>query len=177
MKNIMKREQRSVPGTFGTVVDQLFQDNLSRFFDDSFWDPRQSGSSTVAPVNIRETANSFEMEMQVPGLRKERIRINASGKLLTVSYEEENASDSTGNGTNEREQNDHNRHVARQQAGTDSPKWIRQKYRLQAFSRNFQLGDSIDSGKIAARYENGILHLTLPKKENARQLSREIPVG
>lgn len=153
MTNIIKKENGRQPATFGSVVDQIFQDNLSRFFDDSFWGFNGIDRSKV-PVNIRETDNSFEMELIAPGLNKEAFQLNVSGDLLTVSFE------------NKTEKNEGNRNEG----------WIQQEYRKQSFSRSFKLNDSIDTEKIKARYENGILHLSLPKNEKARKVSRVVNI-
>lgn len=153
MTNIIKKENGRQPATFGSVVDQIFQDNLSRFFDDSFWGFSGIDRSKV-PVNIRETDNSFEMELIAPGLKKEAFQLNVSGDLLTVSFE------------NKMEKNEENRNEG----------WIQQEYRKHSFSRSFKLNDSIDSEKIKARYENGILHLSLPKNEKARKVSRIVNI-
>lgn len=154
MTNIMKRENGTQPASFGSVVDQLFQKNLSRFFDDSFWGFGSATSHQQAPVNIRETAKSYEMELIVPGLNKQDIKLNVTGDTFTVSFEQKQES--------KEESRDEN--------------WIRHEFRRQSFTRSFNLDDSIDAGKISARYENGVLFLSLPKKENAQKVSRTVEV-
>jgi HSP20 family protein len=54
--------------------------------------------------------------------------------------------------------------------------WFRQEYRKQSFSRSFTLDESVDAGKINARYENGILFLQIPKKEHAQKITRQINI-
>ena len=156
MINIVKRENDRQPITFGSVVDQIFQNNLNRFFDDENWgfnglNRSLAGAQPLA--NIRETDKSYEMEFIAPGLKKEDFKLGIEGDLLTVSFEPE---------------------PEKKEEKQDG--WLKMEYRRQAFSRSFTLDDSIDSGKISARYEDGILHLDLPKKENARRLSRTISI-
>lgn len=138
----------------GNWVDQLFQDNLNRFFNDDFWGFSGVNHGVNVPVNLRETDKTFEMSLVAPGLRKEDFKLNVTNELLTISYEQKE------------EQKQENKKEG----------WLRKEYAMQSFSRSFNLDDSVDVNRISASYDNGILHLTLPKKENARQLSRTIDV-
>lgn len=155
MANILKRDNSRQPATFGSVVDQIFQNNLSRFFDDSFWGLNPADiERTKVPVNLRETDSAYEMEVVAPGLRKEDFQLNVSSDMLTVSFEEKNE----------------NRETNKEEG------WVRQEYRKRSFSRSFHLNEAIDTNGISAHYENGILYVTLPKNEKAKQLSKTIKV-
>ncbi|HET9745136.1 MAG TPA: Hsp20/alpha crystallin family protein [Chitinophagaceae bacterium] len=140
--------------TVSNWVDQLFQDNLNRFFNDDFWGFSGVEHPVHVPVNLRETDKSYEMSLIAPGLKKEDFKLNVTNELLTISYEQK------------AEQNSENK----------EERWLRKEYRMQSFSRSFSLDDSVDTDHIAASYDNGILHLTLPKKENARRISKTIDV-
>lgn len=153
MKNIMKRDNGRQPATFGSVVDQIFQNNLSRFFDDDVWGINPLNQSSV-PVNIRETETGYSIEVVAPGLKKQDFQLNISGNNLVISFRH-----------TEENKNDH------QQAG-----WIKQEYKKQEFSRSFYLDETIDAGKIAARYEDGILKLELPRKEQSQNPARTIDI-
>lgn len=155
--NIMKRKNGANPApatTFGGLVDQLFQNSLDRFFEqeDPFF--RNGGWNKSVPVNVRETDKTFELEVVAPGLKKQDFKLEVNGDMLTVSFDhkEENNQESPEEG------------------------WLRKEYRQQSFSRSFNLGDSIDVNKIAASYNDGILSLTLPKKEGAQRISRTIEI-
>lgn len=154
MANLLKREYNGQAANFGTVVDQIFQNNLSRFFDDSFWGAGANSDRTKVPVNLRETETSYEMELVAPGLRKEDFQLNVTHDMLTVSFEEKNEN---------------------KQSNTLEG-WVRQEYRKRSFSRSFNLNDAVDINGITARYENGILYLTLPKNEKLKQTSKAIKV-
>lgn len=154
MTNIIKRENASrQPATFETVVDKVFQNSLNRFFNDDSWGFNGLAAHGQVPVNIRETDTNYELEMVAPGVKKEDFQLSISGDMLTIAFRQKE------------ENRKENRHG-----------WLRQEYRLQSFTRSFNLDDSVDAGKIVARYEDGILHLTLPKKEGARKLTRTINV-
>ncbi len=153
MTNIIKKEN-AMPATFGSVVDRIFQNDLGRFFDDGFLGFNGFQAISQVPVNIRETDNSYEMEVVAPGLKKQDFQLNITGDLLTVSFghKEENKEENKDSG------------------------WLRQEYKKQAFSRSFSLDNTVDAEKATARYEDGVLHLSLPKKENAKRLTRTISV-
>lgn len=144
--------QQAPARSISTWVDQLFQDNLNRYFTE---DPFFTGTGTARiPVNLRETSKTYEMELVAPGLKKDDFRIAVSNDSLTVSFDH-------------REEN---------KEGKEEEGWIRREYRSESFSRSFHLDDTVDVNKIEADYNNGILHVCLPKKENAQRVSREIAV-
>ncbi len=140
--------------TVSNWVDQLFQDNLNRFFNDDLWGFKGVEQQMNVPVNLRETDNSYEMSLIAPGLRKEDFKLNVTNDLLTISYEqkEEHKEEDADKG------------------------WLRKEYKMQSFSRSFTLDDSVDVNKINASYDNGVLHLSLPKKENARRIAKTIEI-
>jgi HSP20 family protein len=152
MNNIIKRADNR-PATFGSVVDELFQSNLNRFFDDRLWGFNGLETDTRVPVNIVETDAAYEVQVIAPGLKKEDFHLAFSGNTLTISFEH---NDQTSEG--------------------DQQKWLRREYRSRSFSRSFTVDNTVDADKAKARYDNGILSLTLPKREEARRTSRKIEV-
>ena len=144
----------SIPGrSMSSWVDQILQDNLTRFFNDDFFTSGGKGSFQV-PVNFRETDNTYEMELVAPGLKKEGFKINVNGDILTVSYE----------------------HSNEQEEKRENEGWMRREYAMQTFSRSFRLDDSVDLNNISASYQNGILMLSLPKQEKAKRITKSIDV-
>jgi len=152
MNNIIKKTD-SRPTTFGSVVDELFQNNLNRFFDDRTWGFNGFASESRVPVNIRETDTAYEVEVIAPGLKKEDFHLSYTGDMLTVSFEKRD-----------------------EKTEVDGKKWIRREYRSDSFSRSFTVDSTVDVDKAVARYEDGLLTLTLPKKEEAKRISRKINV-
>jgi len=152
MNNIIKKTDNR-PATFGSVVDELFHTNLNRFFDDRFWGFNGLQAEGRVAVNIQETPASYELDVVAPGLKKEDFRLTCTGDTLTVSFEQN------------QEHRDEN-------AG----KWLRREFIPNSFSRSFSVDNSIDIDKAVARYECGVLRLTLPKKEEAKRLPRNIDV-
>ncbi len=157
MNNIIKRENGRQPATFGSVVDQIFQNNLDRFFDDEFWGFNgisKSPNLTQAPANIRETDRTYELELSAPGLQKQDFHLNLEGDSLTISAEhtEDNGKEDKNEG------------------------WFRKEFKKGQFTRTFNLDDTVDAGKISAKYADGILYLSIPKKEHAQKVTRSIEI-
>ncbi|HRI78093.1 MAG TPA: Hsp20/alpha crystallin family protein [Cyclobacteriaceae bacterium] len=131
-------------------VPTTFSSMLDRFFNDSV--TRSGGSQFVPKVDILENEKSFELQFAAPGLRKEDFNIEVKNNLLTVSGERKF--------TNEKKEN--NYHSIETQFGS--------------FSRSFTLPENVDSNKINATYNNGILELTIPKDEK-KELKTSIKVN
>ena len=151
---IAKKQNGDSPVTFGNVFDNVFQNSLHRFFDDNFWDAEHSQFTGNVPVNIRETDQQYEMDVIVPGFKKEDFNINVEGNMLTVSSEQ-------------KKQN---------QEGVEKSGWVRNEYVQRSFSRSFTLDDTVDTSRINGTYTDGILRLTLPKNEKAKKQSRQIEI-
>ncbi|MDF2381178.1 Hsp20/alpha crystallin family protein [Nostoc ellipsosporum NOK] len=150
--NLVKRNNAGP--SFSNVVDHVFRSSLNRFFDDESWGIDKTSLKNV-PVNIRETDRSYELELMAPGCSKEDFKINLQGNLLTISFEH----------SDEKKEKD--------QQGN----WVRQEYQHQSFTRSFTLDDSVDAENIGARYENGVLQLSLPKTERAARTNRNIEIS
>jgi len=154
MSNIVKKDNGR-PATFGTVVDQLFRQNLNSFFDDNVWGGYSGMQTrTQVPVNVRETDKAYEVELIAPGLKKEDFSLEFSGDNLVVSFDHKEESN---------DQDANNR-------------WLRREYRRQSFTRTFTMDETIDAEKVSAHYDNGVLKITLPKKPQAARVSRTINV-
>ncbi len=100
----------------------------------------------VPAVNIKENNDNFVVEVAAPGKQKEDFKIELDHHLLTISSEakEEN------NVKNEQDN------------------FTRREFSYHSFKRSFTLPESIDSSMIEANYENGVLNITLPKREEAK---------
>ena len=131
--------------------------SLSRFWDDDDFFNRGimnwgqsnfSDSNTTLPaVNIRETDDNYVVEMAAPGMKKEDFKIELDNNVLTISAEK----------TEEHEEN-------------GKEKYSRKEFSYQSFQRSFNLPkEVVDEEKIEAHYKDGVLHLTIPKKEEAKQ--------
>lgn len=119
------------------------------FFDREFFDwnsTNYSSTNTTLPaVNIKDSADHFYVEVAVPGMEKKDFQISLKDNVLTISSEK------------------------RKEEEKQEGNYTRREYSYQSFSRSFTLPDGIvDSDKITAKYENGELQITIPKKEEAK---------
>lgn len=128
----------------------FFNDVFDSLLNDSFIGDKLV--ARVPAVNIAENDNEFHIELAVPGLKKEDFKINLDKNILTVSAEKK--SENT----------------------EETKKFSKREYSYNSFVRSFTLPDSVDHSKIEADYTDGILKLTVAKREEAKFQSREIAV-
>ncbi len=122
----------------------VFDDFLkpwNEWFDNAGYFPRKW---TVPAVNITETRDEFLVAMAAPGMKKEDFNIGIDGNLLTISTEKEETKE-------EKEK-----------------KFTRKEYSYSSFSRSFTLPEEVAKDKIEARYEDGVLKVSLPRKDQAK---------
>ena len=118
-------------------------------FDDFFrpWNEflGMDRSVTTPAVNITENKNHFKLTVAAPGMKKDDFNIDIEGSMLTISCEKEER----------KEEKDE--------------RYTRKEYNYSSFSRSFTLPDEVIKDKIEAAYTDGILHITLPKIEQAQK--------
>lgn len=131
----------------GYFMPELFDDFLSRNLFDWGNSNFSNTGTTLPAVNIRETNENFEVEMAAPGMNKEDFNILLEGNTLTITSEKSD-----------------------EQEEKEGEKFSRREFRYQSFQRRFTLPkDVVDVEQINAKYENGVLKLSIPKKEEAKQ--------
>lgn len=134
-------------GNLFNQLPVLFDDFFNR--DNFNWGLSNFSSSntTIPAVNIRETNENYQVEVAAPGMQKKDFKVELDGNLLTISSEKRD----------EKEE-------------VETDKYTRKEFSYQAFQRSFTLPkEVVDADKIQAKYEDGMLHLLIPKKEEARQ--------
>ncbi len=109
---------------------------------------------TVPAVNIDEDDDKFNVTLAAPGMKKSDFTIDLEGNMLIISCEKEE---------NKEEQ---------------EKRYTRKEYSYSSFNRSFTLPMEVNKEKIQAKYEDGILHLMLPKNEEAKKklISKHISV-
>jgi HSP20 family protein len=129
----------TLPGLF----DDFFAKDLFDWNNANF---SMQGTSLPA-VNVKETAENFEVEMAAPGMKKEDFKVELDNNVLTISSEK---------------QNEHEE--------KEGEKYTRKEFSYQSFQRSFTLAkEAVDADNIQAKYENGVLRLTIPKREEVKQ--------
>ncbi|MBE7177670.1 MAG: Hsp20/alpha crystallin family protein [Mucilaginibacter polytrichastri] len=133
-------------------VSNRFNHAFDSFFNDVFFDRFDRVVSKVPAVNIAESENGYHVELAAPGLSKEDFKISLDKNVLTVSAQK------------------------KAEEKNEQKKYSKWEYSYSSFSRSFNLPDSADANSIDAEYVNGILKLDIAKKEEAKQVSREINI-
>ncbi len=127
-----------------------FPSIFDRFFDGELMDwnsSNYSSTNTSLPaVNVKENDNEFLIEVAAPGLQKDDFKVNYDNGRLSISSEKKNQSEEK-----------------------EGEKITRREFSYQSFQRSFTVSEHvIDAEKIVANYQNGILHITLPKREEVK---------
>jgi len=138
-----------MPQTFGNFIEDVFQNGIKTWNNDM----RHDEKNGRVPVNIQETDKNFELSVVAPGVKKEDIKINVEKNVLTISYEH------------------------KEEMKEQTSKSLRTEFRQRSFKRSFTLNEKIDTTGINARYNDGILHVSLPKKETTEQPVQQISVA
>lgn len=131
-------------------VNPFFNDVFDSILNDSFLSDKLA--TRVPAVNIAETENEFHIEMAAPGLKKDDFKISLDKNVLSVSAEK------------------------KAENVDEGKKYSKKEYSYNSFVRSFTLPETVDHSKIEAEYTDGILKLSIAKKEDAKIQSREIAV-
>lgn len=143
MANITRKTETQFP-TFKNLIESFFESDfltpggtLGRFI-----------GSTIPSANIKESEDRFEIELGLPGAKKENIKIDLEDDVLTISSE------------------------TKEEKSEEKDNYTRREFNYSSFSRSFTLPDIVDAEKISAEYKDGILNITIPKKESVIKKSQ-----
>jgi HSP20 family protein len=134
--------------SFDGLMDELFND-----LPTNFGKVLREDVLHFPPVNITENEAGYNVKLSAPGFKKSDFSITLDSNILTISAEK------------------------KEEATTETDKMIRKEFSLKSFKRSFTLDEKIDATKIAAKYENGILAVTLPKREEVKTAAKEITIA
>lgn len=123
------------------LVDELFSNFLRNDYHENYLENCGNQPAT----NVFETEKDFRIELLLPGFPKEDVQINYHKNLLTIKVDKEEAKD-------EKE---------------EEFKYAHREFGSFNFEKNFKVPNTVDAENISAKFENGVLHLVLPKKEEA----------
>lgn len=128
---------------FGRLVENMFQDFFAPFAPMS---GQGFGSDVVSPrLNVAETDKSFEVEAELPGVAKEDVKVAIDERRVTIEAE-----------------------AKRESAQQEGENMVYAERSVRRYMRSFMLPTEVDDAGAQARLENGILMLSLPKKEGAQ---------
>ena len=141
-----------MPSIFG---ENLFDDFMNFPFERDFWGRRNplygKNEQNIMKTDVRETDSSYELDIDLPGFKKDEVTAKLENGYLTISASK---------GLNKDEKD------------KESGKYIRRERYAGAVSRSFYVGEHIRQEDIHAKFEDGILKLTVPKKD-AKQVDEQ----
>ena len=138
------------------MMPSIFGENLFDDFDSWFSDPVEKRffgkknplygkhAKNLMKTDVRETKNSYEVDVDLPGFKKDEIKLELDNGYLTISAAKGLDKDET---------------------DKETGKYIRRERYAGSMMRSFYVGDDIKQEDIHAKFENGILQLSIPKKE------------
>ncbi len=129
------------------VFNSVFDDLLNQF--PATW---KDSSLHFPPVNIHETSDAYHVELSAPGLNKEDFQVKVEDGLLTISYEQ------------------------KEETKSEEYKTVRREFSQRSFKRSFTVEDQVNVDNIEAKYDQGVLKLRLPKKEQAKPAVKQISI-
>ena len=133
--------------TFDGLMNELFNE-----LPTSFGKSIREDVLHFPPANIIEKNEMYQIELAAPGMEKADFNVKLDGNVLTISAEK------------------------KVETATENEKMIRKEFGYKSFKRSFTLDEKIDATNISARYENGILRLELPKKEEVKNGAKDITI-
>lgn len=133
---------RKNEGMFPNLWNDMFENDLFPF------SKRSNGGDSVPAVNIHENENNYDVELAVPGMKKENISIDVDGEMLVISAEN------------------------KAMETKDEGKVTLREFNYRNFKRSFTLPENVNIDEISAKYEDGILNINIPK--NTQQLPESV---
>ncbi|MCU4166552.1 Hsp20/alpha crystallin family protein [Carboxylicivirga caseinilyticus] len=133
----------------------LFPAWTDNFFSGSMWPNEESYVGLSIPaVNVKETIDKFDIEMAVPGMEKKDFKLDIDHNVLTISSEK----------------------ILKKE--DDNEKFTRREFSYTSFKRSFTLPTSVNEEAIKATYKEGILIISIPKREEAKEKGpKHIEIG
>lgn len=134
-----------------TLLDDFFSRDIFDWTDRNF----TTLGSNLPSANLRETENKLIVELAAPGLKKEDFKVEIDNNTLLISSEKQEEKEESRKKEN----------------------FVRKEFNYQSFYRSFYLPDYVDENKIEAVYKDGILNVTIPKKEGSnKKLTKTISI-
>ena len=141
METLVKRNG-SLPSV-GSLFEDFFSKDIFNWADKNF----AASGSNLPSVNLRETDNELEVELAAPGMQKEDFKVEVENNMLIISSEKQQENEDK----------------------EDREGYIRREFNYQSFYRSFTLPEYVDEENIEANYRDGILHVTIAKKDDGRR--------
>jgi HSP20 family protein len=135
------------------ALDKNIQQMFDRFMDfPKDWEFPMKGGELFPTVDITETPQEYTVRAEIPGMKKEDTKISVNNNVLTISGEKKT------------------------ETKHEDKKYHRVESYYGSFQRSFVLPDVIKADKVAASYKDGVLTVTVPKSEEAKEKTVDIKI-
>jgi HSP20 family protein len=127
---------------------------MPNIFDEDLFSGLTSRTASMPAVNIREDENKYALELAIPGINKNDLKIDMKEDVITISSEMKKESEENSDG------------------------YKRKEFSYSAFSRSFYVPENVNKEKIEATYKDGVLYVTLPKEDEQKsKISKTIEIS
>lgn len=127
---------------------------MSDLFDEDFFPVLSNRTNSMPAVNIREDEKNYILELAIPGMNKEDLKIDINEDVLTISSE------------------------TKKESEDDRDGYKRKEFSYSSFCRSFYIPENVNRDKIEANYKDGILSIGLPKQEEDKnKLARQVKIS
>ena len=137
------------PSIFGESLFDVWMDEFDREFEKEFAPVTKQlygkHAKNLMKTDVRETDSGYEVDIDLPGFKKDEVNISLNNGYLTISAA---------------------KGLDKEQKDKKSGRYIRHERYAGSMSRSFYVGDEVSKNDVHARFESGILTLDIPKKEN-----------
>lgn len=138
--------------------DNLFDEMMNFPFEDDFFGRkntvRKGSAKPIMSTDVKENENGYEIAIELPGFKKEEVLADLANGYLTIKAEKETDNDTEENGS-----------------------YIRRERYYGSCSRSFYVGEAVGEEDIKAKFENGLLKLSVPKKDTKEmEVSKRIAI-
>ncbi|TCS38396.1 heat shock protein Hsp20 [Paucimonas lemoignei] len=149
--NLVRRENsplsfyRPIEDRFERMFENMFQDFFSPFIAQSALSGGEGGDIVSPRLNVKETDKTYEIEVEIPGVKKEDVKVAVDNQRISIEGE-----------------------VKRESAQKEGENIVYAERSIKKFARSVMLPVEVDDAGAQAKLENGVLMLTLPKKVTAQ---------
>ena len=137
------------PSIFGENLFDEWMDDFEKGFEKEFFPAKNplygKHAKNMMKTDVRETDDSYEVDIDLPGFKKDEVNVQLKDGYLTISAA---------------------KGLDKDQKDKKTGKYIRRERYAGSMSRSFYVGDEITQNDVHAKFESGILQLTIPKKDN-----------
>jgi HSP20 family protein len=120
---------------------------------DEFFNETQQKKCVQPATNIIDKEDEIEIMLALPGIKKTEIKIDVEKDILSISS------------------------VEKDEAKVNEEKYARKEFSFSSFCRSFMIPDTVNADKIKAKYEDGVLSLVMPKREEHKSITKKISIS